>query len=347
MRRKHEGQAVVEMLVVGPLILAVAAGVMALALYMQAQTVAVNTARHAVWERSVWADPDEPWNGSHDGELGGAASTVMRPDYDIAIAGLAYTTNPNLRMRSDRDMAAVATHDPTDPSATEVMRWGGKMRSGAATMGGNVAAFIRDADADPDRSAWEILTSRFSHSTERDAQDTGFPVIPSHMMQDFGIDPLISRGLGFDTDSVLSSRIALTMPNVFNAPWAMAWLDFDGGPTAMAEIQLDATASLLANPWAPKNEDVFQTKVHGLDVKPLTNVATYVSAQIGEGLASRQASQMSIMEWLPIFGDIQLAGSPSLQSFTEVLPYTRVHPDSGTAEIFDLPADADPGALGP
>lgn len=323
MYRHQQGQALVEMIVVAPLIIAIAAGIMAIAMYFQAKTTTVTTARYSVWERSVWADPDHPWSGGDSDELGGANSTVVRSEFEILQAGLAYTTNPNLRIRSDRSMVEVASYAGSDHDNPDVLSWGGFTHSGYKTFGGNVGAFVQGAREGSTRSAWENLRSRFFYTMERDEQDV---YLASSSLQNFGIEPLADRGLQLPEDSVISAEATLALPNVFHGFWSLGWLDFDQGDGA-SEIRIGSTASLLTNAWAPKHEKVFIQKVHGLDVKPLVDYITAANQAIAVGIDSRMGAQSDLLTWVPIFGDILLAKNPKLDASSVALPFTRVIPE--------------------
>ncbi|HEA53665.1 hypothetical protein LCGC14_0683840 [marine sediment metagenome] len=323
MSPKQSGQALVEMIVVAPLIIAIAAGIMAIAMYLQAKTTTVAAARFAVWERSVWADPDHPWSGGDSSSLGGSESTVIRPDFDIFHAGLAYATTPSLRIRSDRNMAVVAASSGRDHKNPEVLSWGGSTQSGYKTFGGNVGAFVKGTREDSTRSAWEELSSRYSFDLTRDEQDV---YLASDSLQDFGIEPLANRGLELPTDSVLSAEATLALPNVFHALWSLGWLDFNDA-NGDTELRISSTASLLTNSWAPKNEKVFIQKVHGLDIKPLADYITAANEAIGSGIKSRMGAQSDLLTWIPIFGDILLAKNPILDVSSVALPFTRVIPE--------------------
>lgn len=332
MRPIQRGQALVEMLIVAPLVIAVAAGIMAIAMYLQAKTTTVATARYSVWERSVWADPEHPWAGDHSNQMGGSASTVMRSDSDIAIAGLAYTANPSLRIRSDRNMAVVAADDGSDHNNPDVLSWGGSMQSGYKTMGGSVGSFAQGAGPSGSaQSAWESLRSRFSHEADRDSQDV---YLASDSLQDFGVEPLADRGLKLPQESVITATTSLALPNVFHGFWSLGWLDFRDA-NGSSEIRIASNAALLTNAWAPKNEEVFRTKVHGLDVKPLLDYITVASDSINSGLQSRMGAQADLLSWIPIFGDFQLGKNPVLDSTTVALPFTRITPRIGPGESYD------------
>lgn len=311
------------MVVVAPLIIAIAAGIMAIAMYLQAKTTTVTTARYSVWERAVWADPEHPWSGGDSDELGGSASTVIRSEFDIFQAGLAYTTNPNLRIRSDRNMAEVAAYSGSDNDNPDVLSWGGTTHSGYRTFGGNVGAFVQGTRGDDSRSAWEGLRSRYFHTMERNEQDV---YLASDSLQNFGIEPLANRGLKLPQDSVISAQATLALPNVFHAFWSLGWLDFNEAD-GQSELRISSTASLLTNSWAPKNEDVFVRKVHGLDVKPLADYITVANQAIFDGINSRMGAQSDLLTWVPIFGDILLAKNPLLDASSVALPFTRAIPE--------------------
>lgn len=335
MNTKQRGQALIEMIVVAPLMIAIAAGIMAIAMYLQAKTTTVSTARYAVWERSVWADPDNPWAGGDSNELGGAESTVIRPDYDIFRAGMAYATSPNLRIRSDRNIASLAGDSGNDPGNQKVLSWGGTTQSGSDTLGGNVGAFAKGALNTSRANAWEEMNSRYFHSITRAEQDV---YLASDALQDFGIEPLADRGLELPTDSVLSAEATLALPNVFHSLWSIGWLNLDSA-SGNPEFRISSTASLLVNSWAPKNEEVFIHKVHGLDIKPLADYLTAANQSIYSGIQSRMGAQSDLLTWLPFFGDVLLAKNPSLEQSTTTLPFTRVTPKlngvSPTIEAFE------------
>lgn len=322
MSTKQRGQALVEMIIVAPLMLAIAAGIMAIAMYIQAKTTTVSTARYAVWERSVWADPDNPWSGGDSNDLGGSESTVIRPDYDIFRAGMAYATTPNLRIRSDRNIASLSGDSGNDPGNQKVLSWGGSTQSGHNTLGGNVGAFAKGALGASTASAWEEVNTRYSHSITRAEQDV---YLASDALQDFGIEPLADRGLELPTDSVLSAEATLALPNVFHSLWSIGWLTFDSA-SGDPEFRISSSASLLVNSWAPKNEEVFMKKVHGLDIKPLADYITAANESIFSGIQSRMGAQADLLTWLPFFGDILLGKNPVLDQSTTSLPFTRVTP---------------------
>jgi hypothetical protein len=335
MNTKQRGQALVEMIVVAPLMMAIAAGIMAIAMYFQAKTTTVSTARYAVWERSVWADPDNPWAGGDSNDLGGSESTVIRPDYDIFRAGMAYVTTPSLRIRSDRNIASLAEDFGNNPGNQEVLSWGGTTQSGYNTIGGTVGAFAKGARVASTTNAWEELNSRYFHSITRAKQDV---YLASDALQDFGVEPLADRGLELPTDSVLSAEATLALPNVFNSLWSIGWLSFDS-VSDRPEFRITSTASLLVNSWAPKNEAVFIHKVHGLDIKPLADYLTAANQSIYSGIQSRMGAQADLLTWLPFFGDVLLAKNPALDQSTTTLPFTRVTPKlsgvSPTIEAFE------------
>lgn len=322
--RDQYGQALVEMLVVAPLILAIAAGIMAIGMYMQAKTTTIGAARYSVWERAVWADPERPWNGEHNHGLGGSSSTVIRTEYDIAHSGLAYLTNPSLRIRSDRNISRVASFDGSDYDNPEVLSWGGSTHSGYRTLGGNVGAFVAGAREASDLSAWQQINSRYVYEMTYEEQGDDI-ILPSHELQDFGIEPLVNRGLKLPTESVVSAKVTLALPNVFHAAWSLGWLTFDD-VAGDSEMRIASSASLLTNSWAPKNEEVYTHKVHGLDVKPLTDYITAANQGIASGIESRMGAQADLLTWIPILGDVLLAGNPVLDSSSTVLPFTRIIP---------------------
>ncbi|TGN41860.1 TadE/TadG family type IV pilus assembly protein [Marinobacter confluentis] len=323
MDNQHQkGQALVEMVVIGPLIIAIAAGIMALALYFQAKTLSVNAARYAVWERSVWADPERPWNGGHDEELGGNASSVLRSDYSTLDAGLALYSNPNLRIRSDRSMSELADYGGDDHNTQEVLSWGGETRSGFGSFGGNVGTFIQGASDTETRSAWEHLHSRYAATMDYEEQSGARP---SSTLHDFNIDPIANMGLEMPTEALASADATINLRNVFQGAWSLGWLDFDS-TDGSDEFTMTSTASLLTNPWAPKNEAVYKKKVHSLSVKQLMDYITIATDKINSGITGRLGDQSKLLEYVPILGPTMQAKNPELEPTSTAMPLTRVIP---------------------
>lgn len=335
-RNKEQGQALVEAVVVFPLIIAVALGAMTLFLYTQVQGTAIQVARQGVWERSVWADWNNPWAGSDQSGLGGVARTVTRTDHDIYYSALAHQVSPELRIRSDRDVAALANASGLSAASASIPIWDGAMKPGKQVLGGNVAA-LADAAAPQSLAAsltmpWQSLMDNFSFDTHWAEPDGAQPA--RALAQPLLNVPPVNVSANLPVDTVATTEVAISLPNTLLRPLTIGLLRLDGDDEP-AMLSFFATGAILTNPWAPKDENVFREKVHGLDLDQMVDAAVAPFSKIEGGVTGAMGGASLFLESIPLFGTLIKPGQPSLDSTTAALPFTRVIPSLGSRDDID------------
>jgi hypothetical protein len=341
--RRQGGQALVELIVFFPLVIALAAAVFSMALYVQTKTLTVNTARFAAWERSVYADPAHLWSGDEAFEGGPGNATVhataRRDDHAIFGDGLAYLSTPGIRVRSDAHIGAMqasiagATSGAGSQSRSSVLMWGEDRLENRDEGGRNVGNFVRDVSSlvnngNGSQAASGLKAIDSAAAGESHWDETSADVV-ADSLEDLSGTPIANEGHKLPRDMMVRKTVSLSVDNVFrDRGWAVGLLKFAGNGSAPS-LTMTSTAGLYVNSWAPKNEETFIRKVGGLDVEPFVSGATFIHSQAKQGLdaAIGGDNTQRMRTMIPILGQFFIMpGGPNLQPSSSVQLITRSVP---------------------
>lgn len=328
---KHDGQATVETLISVGTIMMFLPAIIAFFNYVEIQQWTDQVARYTAWERSVWEDPDAPW------DLGEGVSAsdrgVQRTDAEIARqAMLRVGLSRRQLMREGDDTEAQRVVTEQFPLQSFV-RWSSDKETTSGSMfvdpptPGSVVADLNMQNPDrtsrlrfitssPDRSINLGLMTFGNVRTETSDTNTADVLIQANVRNLFSAGGLSSNPV--DGEDVMG-----------NNPL---------GESAGTDMAVTATAGLHTNPWSPQNEDVAQRKIQNLSVTQYTKVAAGI-ASLGLSSATDAAlpdemsagpdggfdrnALSSVLSVVPILGQIEQM-TPTLESPTAFVPFNRL-----------------------
>lgn len=381
---RARGQALVELLIFFPLIIALVAGIFTLGYYVQVKALAVNTARFSAWERSVYADPDHLWSGDADWEGADQPSlnaTARRDAEQVVADGLAYLSSPNFRIVSSvfGDGSENWSSEPIAGSADSAARmWGGKPLSITHGAGGRAGDFARDSagltQSDTSEDGLASLKARTSASEHWDRVCTGYGdavdkrpggteledtrwrqrcdsylKMPGESLSDLSGSPIANTGHRLNRDFLVREAVHLSIRDVFREnSWQIALLnlaEFDA--SARRTIDIDAVAGLYVNAWSPKNEETFARKVGGLDTGPFLRGVQVASNKMGDGFRSLVPGLKAQMSQSVPFLDtfFMQPESVDLTAYSHVQLFTRSIPGGVTNHGLEGPIPNPDGGL--
>ncbi|MDZ7787376.1 MAG: hypothetical protein U5K73_04340 [Halofilum sp. (in: g-proteobacteria)] len=340
---KHgsRGQASVETVIAAATILMFLPGIVAMFRYAEIQQWLDQVGRYVAWERSVWSDRDEePWN-AEDG-VDEADLTITRTDSEIARHALLRVGENRRQLMLDGTDGEAQALVESEFEVPEFVNWSDAKKSASdpsmfAAQVRPDATFARQEMTEPDR--WTVM------------------------------DPLATRGeminlgalnetmnLQLSDQNLAAVTIRVQVKNLFS-PGRIDANPLDGeemmggdplGEELGATMTMSTTTALQTNPWSPKNEDVFQKKVHNLDALGLVKVAAGM-ASLGMAAGANYAvgeaplddtGKQAVDRWsnfAPFVGQIN-AMWPSLDQNSADIPFNRVR-------LYDY--DDFPGLNGP
>lgn len=295
-----------ETIIWSALVLALVPGVVVLFKYAQMRQFSEELLRYTLWERTVWAAPEHPWNGDTKGEN----SVIQAATARLVAQGSARLSSPR---RAISSTGLTASGARSAASAGRLKPWSVS------------PAEVRLLRLAPDKAG--SLTGGHSPSADYVQQTWAFPDhrLPAHVLAGNLHIPVLNleRGLDFN-ESLVTATIDTELKNLYGA-----WDGFFPLPQNAlgnglgAPISMHLSGAILTNAWTPKNETVFREKVHSLDVKPMMDYITYVSSKIDDVTS---IIPEPLKPFIPFLGPLTLAGNPELDARTSKLPYTRALP---------------------
>nr|WP_297460113.1 hypothetical protein [uncultured Halomonas sp.] len=309
-KRQEQGQALVEVIICGALVIALVPGIVILFKYAQMRQFADELVRYTVWERTVWTDSSNKWNNSAQGEH----QFVQAGASEIAMQGIARLSNPRQSLSSERSTTNAATGSADD----NPVPWG---------ISEEEQALLRLSDA---KAGSLTGTERLSPSVVEESWGGPAKKLPAHILTGSFSVPVLGfeRGLDINSDTLVTASIDVPLNNLYgNWPGLFNFSENALGVNMGEDIQLNARGAILTNGWTPKNEEVFCKKVHGLDVKPMLSYMTYANGAVDD-LTSFIPDIAK--HFIPFLSSFTQAGNPELHASTGMLPYIRALP-------FELP----------
>lgn len=309
-KRRANGQALVEVIICAALVIALVPGIVILFKYAQMRQFADELVRYTVWERTVWADSDNKWNNSAQGEH----QFVQAGDNEIAMQGIVRLSNPRQSLSSGRSGANAVNGQAANGSKP----WG---------ISEEEQALLRLSDA---KAGSLTGTEQLSPSVVEENWGGPDNKLPAHILTGSFTVPVLGfdRGLDINSDTLVTANIDVPLNNLYGEwPGLFPIPEHALGENMGLPIQLTTQGAILTNGWTPKNEEVFCNKVHGLDVKPMLSYMTYVNGAVDD-LTSFIPDVAK--HFIPFLSSFTQAGNPELHASTGMLPYIRALP-------FELP----------
>lgn len=324
----ERGQATIETVISVGTIMMFLPAIIAFFSYVEIQQWTDQVARYTAWERSVWEDPDAPWDLG-DG-VSGSDRGVQRTDAEIArqaMLRVGLTRRQLMRTGDDAEaQSVVAEQFPLH----DFVRWSSDKQTTSGSMfvdpptPGSVVADLNMEN--PERtSRLRFLTSKPGHSinlglatfgnvrTETSDQNTANVLIEANLRNVF------SPG-GFSSNPVDGEDVFGNNPL---------------GASAGSNMAVTATAGLHTNPWSPQNEDVAQRKIQNLSMTGYTKTAAAIASiglstaadeAIGAGFsgdgALDRSALSSVLSVVPILGQIEQM-TPTLDNPLSSIPFNR------------------------
>ena len=324
------GQATVETVISVGTIMMFLPAVIAFFNYAEIQQWMDQVARYTAWERSVWEDPESPWDVAED--ISAADRGVQRTNTEIATHALLRVGNTRRQLMREGDGAEAERLVAEQFPLQDFVRWSGQKRQVA-----NGSMFV-DAPNPVNLVADQAMTRPERDSKLTFISDSDNNSINLGLMT-FG--NIRTESSDSNTADVL---ISATVMNVFS-PGGFSENPVDGedmfgnnplGRSAGPEMEITATAGLHTNPWSPQNEDAAQRKLQNLSMTQYTRIAAGI-ASLGLSSATDAAIEAgmrddtgidrdtlsSILSIIPIFGQIEQM-TPTLKDATSNIPFNRM-----------------------
>lgn len=309
---RETGQALVEVIIWSALVLALVPGVVVLFKYAQMRQFSDQLVRYVLWERTVWSDPSQPWNGSAKGD-----QRVATLSGEVLKAGaMGRLSNPRLAMSSTRwaDVEPGEGVEPADTVASTRLRpW--RISPGERRL-------LRLA---PEKAGALTTNADFSSSSIGEQWSAPEERLPGQVLAGSVTIPVLNLERGLDlNDSLVTASIDAPVKNLFGEWEGLLPLPLHALGGSLGEpMTMNVSGALLTNAWTPKNESVFVDKVHSLDVKPTLKYMTYVSSKVDDVTS---IIPEPLKRLIPFLGPLTQAGNPELDASTARIPYIRALP---------------------
>jgi len=283
MNRRSKGQALTETLVTFVVLVPVFMLIPYLGKYLDVKHKTEDSARYALWERTVFADPGASWdsgeNRKSDARLRNEiqARFLQEPRTAIAAGAVAAARNPLWEDHAGDDLVPLRDFDASINEAEEPFPYGLRGRS--------------------------FLAKPASLSLFGSLAQDGLPLLNQlGGLSDF-LGGALDFTLGLNTQGFAKTRATLPVIDLPAFTRVGATLDID---VATDQRSLTASAAVLTDPWVPGSEDNYRERLDGLVIDEI------VSFLVAPGTFT--------FGFFPVFIEGLDGQNPTLETESNVLP---------------------------